>query len=39
MSHLEAHAGFLRLFMKGIFEPYVMGPFEKKVEFLIRNAR
>ena len=23
-SRLEAHAGFFRLLMKGIFEPYVM---------------
>ena len=23
MSHLEAHAGFFRLLMKGIFNPYV----------------
>ena len=23
MSHLEAHAGFFRLLMKGIFDPYV----------------
>jgi hypothetical protein len=33
-SHLEAHAGFFRLFMKGIFYPYVL-----KVDFLISNAR
>jgi hypothetical protein len=24
MSHLEAHVGFFRLLMKGIFGPYVM---------------
>ena len=24
MSHLEAHAGFFRLLMKGIFDPYVL---------------
>ena len=29
--HLEAHADFFRLFMKGIFDPYV--------GFLISNAR
>jgi DNA-binding CsgD family transcriptional regulator len=23
-SHLEAHAGFFRLLMKGIFDPYVL---------------
>ena len=32
-SHLEAHAGFFRLLMKGIFDPYV-----QKVDFLISNA-
>ena len=29
-SHLEAHAGFFRLLMKGIFDPYVLWPFDKK---------
>ena len=24
MSHLEAHAGFFRLLIKGIFDPYVL---------------
>jgi hypothetical protein len=24
MSHFEAHAGFFRLLMKGIFHPYVL---------------
>ena len=28
-SRLEAHAGFFRLLMKGIFDPYV--PFDKKL--------
>ena len=30
-SHLKAHAGFFRLFMKGIFDPYVLWPFDKKL--------
>ena len=38
VSHLEAHAGFFRLLMKGIFDPYVLWPFDKKVDFLIINA-
>ena len=29
--HLEAYAGFFRLLMKGIFDPYV--PFAKKLIF------
>ena len=33
-SRLEAHVGFFRLLMKGIFGPYVLGPFD----FLISNA-
>ena len=33
MSHLEAHAGFFRLLMKGIFDPYVLWPFDKKFIF------
>ena len=37
-SRLEAHAGFFRLLMKGIFGPYVLWPFDKKVDFLISNA-
>ena len=28
-SCLEAHAGFFRLLMKGIFGPYVLCPFDK----------
>ena len=31
MSRFEAHAGFFRLLMKGIFGPYVHGPFDKKL--------
>ena len=31
MSHLEAHAGFFRLLMKRIFDPYVLCPFDKKL--------
>ena len=30
-SHLEAHAGFFRLHMKGIFDPYALWPFDKKI--------
>ena len=30
-SCLEAHAGFFRLIMKGIFNPYVLWPFDKKL--------
>ena len=30
-SHLEAHAGFFRLLMKGIFDLYVVWPFDKKL--------
>ena len=28
---LEAHAGFFRLVIKGIFDPYVLLPFDKKL--------
>ena len=31
MSRLEAHAGFFRVLMKGIFDPYVLWPFDKKL--------
>ena len=31
MSRLEAHADFFRLLMKGIFDPYVLWPFDKKL--------
>ena len=30
-SRLETHAGFFRLLMKGIFDPYVLWPFEKNL--------
>ena len=30
-SRLEANAGFFRLLMKGIFDPYVLWPFDKKL--------
>ena len=30
-SRLEAHDGFFRLLMKGIFNPYVLWPFDKKL--------
>ena len=33
ISHLEAHAGFFRLLMKEIFNPYVKGPFDKMLIF------
>ena len=39
MSCLEAHEGFFRLLMKGIFEPYDTVIFWHKVDFLISNAR
>ena len=29
MFRLEAHTGFFRLRMKGIFDPYVLGPYAK----------
>jgi len=37
-SRLEAHAGFFRLIMNGIFDPYVLDLLTK-VDFLISNAR
>ena len=37
-SRLEAHVGFFRLLMKGIFGPYVLWPFDKTLIFLISNA-
>ena len=30
-SCLEAHAGFFRLLMNGIFDPYVLWTFDKKL--------
>ena len=33
MSCWEAHVGFFRLFMKGIFGPYVLWHFDKKLIF------
>ena len=32
---LEALAGFFRLLMKGIFDPCVLRPFDKKMNFLL----
>ena len=32
-SRIEAHAGLFRLLMKGIFDPYVLLPFDKKLIF------
>ena len=37
-SRLEAHAGIYRLLMKGIFDAYVLLPFEKKIDFYISNT-
>ena len=34
-SHFEAHVGLFRLLVKGIFDPYVLGPFD----FLISKTR
>ena len=38
-SHLEAHVGFFRLLMKGIFDPLCTVSFWQKVDFLISNVR
>ena len=39
-SRLEAHAGFFGLLMKGIFDPYVQWPFDKKlISWLVNRAR
>ena len=37
-SRLGAHAGFFRFLMKGIFNPYVLWPYDKKLisEYLTR---
>ena len=32
-SRIEAHAGLFRMLMKGIFDPYVLRPFDKKLIF------
>ena len=32
-SGLEAHAGFFKLLLKGIFDPHVLWPFPKKLIF------
>ena len=34
-SRIEAHADLFRLLMKGIFDPYVLWPFDKKSIFLL----
>ena len=31
MACLEAHAGFFKMLMKGIFDPGVLWPFDKKL--------
>ena len=36
-SCLEAHAGIYTLLMKGIFDAYVMWPFDKKIRIRITN--
>ena len=33
LSHLEAHAGFFRLLMKEIFNPYILLPIDKQLIF------
>jgi hypothetical protein len=33
LASLEGHVGFFRLLMKGIFCPYVLWPFDKKLIF------
>ena len=39
-SRIEAHAGLFRLLMKGIFDPYVLWPFDKKLIFkLVTRVR
>ena len=30
-SRIEAHAGLFKSLMKGIFDPYVLRPFDKKL--------
>jgi hypothetical protein len=37
MSCLEAHAGFFRLLLKGIFDPYALGHFDKKLICILIN--
>ena len=32
-SRIKAHAGLFRSLMKGIFDPYVLWPFDKKLNF------
>ena len=40
MSRFEAHAGFFKLYVKGIFYAYVLVPFGKKIIFeLVTHAR
>ena len=40
MSRLEAHAGFFRLPMKGIFDPYDLWPFDNKLIYqLVTHVR
>ena len=39
-SRLEAHTGFFRLLIKGIFDPYVLWPFDKKlISYLVTRVR
>ena len=40
ISRLEAHTGFFRLRIKGIFDPYVLRPFNKKlISSLVMRVR
>ena len=40
MSCLEADAGFFKLLMKGIFDPYVLWPVDKKlISWLVTRIR
>ena len=36
--YLEGNAGFFRLLMKRIFDPYAVSPFDKKLIYIISNV-
>ena len=38
-SRLEAHAGVFKKLMKGIFDPYVLWPFDKKSDIIEEGYR
>ena len=39
-SRLDAHAGFCRLLMKRIFDPYVLWPFDKKlISYIVTHVK